>query len=430
MPITKWKKIFPAVLPLMIGFLLIGCQTPAEPAPANQELLGNSLYFDTHLSNPPGQSCASCHDPTFGFADPERGISSSEGVNAGLFGNRNSPTSAYAMYAPVRHFNEAEGIWVGGQFWDSRATGDLLGDPLADQAIGPFENPVEMANTREGVLLAIKSSDYYTTQFVPVCGEIILEDQNAIDGIYHCAGLAIAAFERTNLFAPFSSKYDFYLQTCIAEGGEMQDCAVGEGLTAQTVGAKVFHRMEWFGLQLFMGENNNDGILETGEGAKCSTCHLAEWTSLEDYELDVVVPEWAPVGWVPPMFTDFTYHNLGIPSNPENPFYTLPEEFNPDGMNFIDLGLGAIVENEADNGKFKVMTLRNISLTPPYSHNGFFTTLQDIMHFYNTRDILDWPAAEVQETVNAVDLGNLGLFMRDEHAIVMFMNTLTDGYEP
>ena len=111
------------------------------------EQLGEFLYFDENLSEPFGQSCASCHLPDVGFDDPDDELPVSEGVISGLFGGRNSPSSAYAMYAPTFHFDEEEGLWIGGQFWDGRATGDVLGDPLADQALGPFLNPVEMANT-------------------------------------------------------------------------------------------------------------------------------------------------------------------------------------------------------------------------------------------------------------------------------------------
>lgn len=411
--------------------LLAGCQSkPAEPQLTSEEMLGNALYFDTNLSNPPGQSCASCHDPAAGFADPDQDKPTSEGVHPGLFGNRNTPASAYAMYTPARYFDEAEDAWVGGQFLDSRATGESLGDPLADQAIGPFENPVEMANTREGVLQAIKTAGYYSTQFVPVCGEIDLEDPVAVDEAYNCAGLAIAAFERSGLFAQFSSKYDYYLQSCIAEGGDMHDCAVGDGEIAWNVGRKIFHMMEWHGMQIFMRENDNDGILEPGEGGMCSACHVAEWTAAEDYELNVVVPEWAPDGWIPPVFTDFSYNNLGIPRNPGNPFYSLAAEFNPDGEDFIDLGLGPVVEDEAQNGKFKVATLRNVKVSGPYTHNGFFTNTQELINFYNTRDAGNFPAAEVPETVNMEELGNLGMSHHDEMGIVMFLNTLTDGYEP
>ena len=111
-----------------------------------KEELGKFLYFYEDLSEPSGQSCASCRPPFFGFADPDRGIPVSEGVKPGLFGGRNSPIAAYAMYAPIRYFDDSEGLWIGGQFWDSRATGEVLGDPLADQSLGPFLNPVVMAN--------------------------------------------------------------------------------------------------------------------------------------------------------------------------------------------------------------------------------------------------------------------------------------------
>ncbi len=426
---TKLEKIVIFTIFALLVVLVSGSAL-AEPALSTQEELGSSLYFDANLSNPPGQSCASCHDPGFGFADPDRGKPTSEGVILGLFGNRNSPISAYAMYAPVRYFDEVEGLWIGGQFWDSRATGDFLGDPLADQAIGPFENPVEMANTREGVLQAIMASNYYWTLFVPTCGEINLMDPDAVDASYHCVGLAIAAFERTALFAQFNSKYDYYLQACLAAGGDMHQCAVGAGPVAATVGQKIFSKKEWHGMQLFMAENNNNGILEPGEGAMCSACHVADWIPADDYKLSVVVPDWAPAGWIPPVFTDFTYDNLGVPKNPDNPFYYLPPEYNPLGMDLIDYGLGAVLGDPDENGKFKVMTLRNIHLSGPYSHNGFFKSLEEITDFYNSRDVADWPAAEIPDTVNVDELGNLGLSDTDIDHLVKFMKTLSDGFVP
>ncbi len=74
------------------------------------EKLGKKLYFDTNLSEPDGQACASCHLPSAGFADPDQGIPVSEGVIPGLFGGRNSPTSSYAMYSPNFHFDENQGL--------------------------------------------------------------------------------------------------------------------------------------------------------------------------------------------------------------------------------------------------------------------------------------------------------------------------------
>jgi cytochrome c peroxidase len=125
---------------------------------------------------------------------------------------------------------------------------------------------------------------------------------------------------------------------------------------------------------------------------------------------------------VPPVFTDFTYDNLGVPKS-EHPLLV-----NAD----VDLGLGAVVGDPEENGKFKVMSLRNIGLTGPYAHNGYFTTLKDITHFYNTRDVPAemWPEPEYPQTINTDELGNLGLSSADEDALVAFMQTLSDGYVP
>jgi cytochrome c peroxidase len=137
---------------------------------------------------------------------------------------------------------------------------------------------------------------------------------------------------------------------------------------------------------------------------------------------NVVVPRWAPKGWVPPVFTDFTNDNLGVPVNPE--IVDLIGEPQP-----TNLGLGAVVGDPAENGKFKVMTLHNIGLTAPYAHNGLFADLGEITHFYNTRDVPGmWPDPEVPDTINTDELGNLGLSVEDEAAPVEFMNTLSDGW--
>ena len=149
-----------------------------------------------------------------------------------------------------------------------------------------------------------------------------------------------------------------------------------------------------------------------------------------------------------PLFTDFTYDNLGVPSNlamiedsPElmdyYPFYYPPiaPNFNPDGLNFVDYGLGAIVtingEMDPDEiGKMKVPSLRNTAVTPPYMHNGAFTNLTEVVDFYNTRDVGDWPEPEVDMNVNMDEFGDPGLSDKEVDAIVAFLETLTDGYEP
>ena len=401
-----------------IVLLLASVGTVSADGPTPIEELGEFLYFDENLSTPPGQSCASCHDPGFAFVDPDKGLPVSEGVIPGRFGTRNSPSAAYAMYAPTFYFDAGEGLWIGGQFWDGRATGDVLGDPLADQALGPFVNPVEMHNPiKRTVIVAIRNSGY-ADLFEQVWGPGSLDD---VEAAYDQVALSIAAFERTAQFAPFSSKYDAYLEACLDMPGRPNpdDCAQGIGPKARKAGEEIFTEEEWYGLQLFMGENNNDGILEKGEGAMCSACHVADWT--EDPG-NVVVPVWAPEGMVPPMLTDFTFDNLGVPKNTEFPLEGAP----------VDLGLGAIVGDTEEIGKFKVMTLRNIGLTEPYAHNGFFKDLKDITHFYNTRDVAEenWPPPEVPATINVDELGNLGLSDDDEDALVEFMKTLNDGYTP
>jgi len=388
------------------AILLLASQVMAadEPELTPIEKLGEFLYFDENLSQPGGQSCASCHDPAVGFDDPDDGLPVSEGVLPDRFGGRNSPSAAYAMYAPIRYFDEVEGLWIGGQFWDSRATGEVLGDPLADQARGPFLNPVEMNNkTKERVIKDVANSDY-AGLFEEVWGPGNLED---VETAYDNVALSIAAFERTILFAKFNSKYDAYLESCLKRNSDPDDCAIGKGPKAKKAG-KIFSNQEWNGFQLFMGD------------AMCVACHVADWTTADG---NVQVPDWAPADMVPPLFTDFTYDNLGVPKNTEYPL-------DPNAP--VDLGLGPNVLDGSENGKFKVMTLRNIGLTKPYAHNGFFKTLLEITHFYNTRDVEaeGWAVPEYPDTVNKDELGNLGLSPQDEADLVAFMMTLSDGYVP
>lgn len=329
--------------------------------PILEQQLGKLLYFDEGLSNPVGQSCASCHLPTAGFADPDQELPVSEGIVPGRFGGRNAPSAAYAAFSPDFGLDPSSGLYTGGQFWDGRAAN------LEEQAKGPFLNPVEMNNTMEGVVKQVRNSNY-AWLFKLVYGFHSLDN---VASAYDLVAKAIASFERTVLLNQFTSKYDYYLK------GKVK-------LTAT----------EKRGLELFNGKGN------------CAACHPSESAD----------------GITPPMFTDFTYDNLGVPPNMAYPFYSMVPSPYP------DLGLGNTVGKPAENGKFKVMSLRNIAKTAPYSHNGYFKTLKEIVHFYNTRDILYWPTPDVPETVNHNELGNLGLTAREEDDIVAFLKTLSDGY--
>ena len=162
----------------------------------------------------------------------------------------------------------------------------------------------------------------------------------------------------------------------------------------------------------------------------CSACHISQPGPADE----------------PPLFTDFSYDNLGAPKNPLNPFYSAMPKFNPAGASWIDPGLGGFLQSGgypeavymAEWDKQKVPTLRNVDKRPypafvkDYSHNGFFKSLEQITHFYNTRDVAgaNWPPPEVPINVNTSELGNLGLTAAEEADIVAFMKTLTDGYTP
>lgn len=343
-----------------------------------QEELGKLLFFDAKLSTPPGQACAACHGPKVGFTGPDEAINIGgavyEGAVPGRFGNRKPPASAYAGKSPILSWDGTK--WVGGMFWDGRATGNTLGDPLAEQALGPFLNPLEQNNASATAVIDKVLASSYKNLFLQLC--------TVPNTYYECVGRSIAAYERSTEVSQFTSKYDYWLK------GQAK-------LTGQ----------EQRGLELFNGK------------AKCVNCH------------------------VPPNFTDFTYDNLGVPKNPKNPFYKEPE-WNPDGKKWVDTGLGGFLEAaghpqsiyEAEWGKQKVPTLRNVDLRPDkkfvkaYSHNGYFKSLKEIVHFYNTRDVpgAGWPAPEVAANINKAEMGNLGLNRGEELAIVAFLKTLSDGY--
>ena len=361
---------------------------PADSRQAEKALLGQALFFDPSLSSPAGQSCATCHAASAAFTDPNRELPVSKGVIPGRVGNRNTPTAMYAAFSPDFHFDKEEGLYVGGQFLDGRAA------TLEEQAKGPLLNPLEMANPDKRSVVEKVRRAAYSPDFDKVFGKGALDDT---EQAYERIAEALAAFERTSQFSPFSSKYDAWL-----------------------AGKAKLTQQELRGLRLFEAEDKGN----------CAACHPSK-------------P--GPKG-EPPLFTDFTYDNLGVPRNPDNPFYKLPAQHNPAGAAWVDRGLGATVNKPSEDGKFKVPTLRNIELTAPYMHNGYFKTLRGSVVFYNDRDSKPrckqktvnedialkqqcWPAPEVGANVNDEELGNLGLTEREIDDIVAFMKTLNDGWQ-
>jgi len=409
------------------------------------ERLGKLIFEDTQLSIRKNQACVSCHTADTGFTGPfenfNREGSVVEGSIAGRFGNTKPTSIAYASPAPVLHHRiEREAgepdsyLFVGGSFNNGRATGKLLGNPVADQARQPFLNPLEMGLPDAACVVHRvcnpETPDYYSIKLADVWGKNVCnlewpanlkkqcavpesnitlteETRKAVETAYDRIALSLLAFQSSKMVNTYSSKFDAYLA----------------GKAKLTI-------KEELGKQLFEGRGG------------CAVCHVLD-------------P--GPSGETA-LFTDFTYDNLGVPRNPDNPFYT-QKKFNPIGAKWVDLGLATTLGSDPlykalandQLGKVKVPTLRNVDKRPTpgfvkaFMHNGYFKSLKSVVHFYNTRDIKPacknlltrealaikqncWPEPELKVNVNKDELGDLKLTDTEEDAIVAFMRILSDGY--
>jgi cytochrome c peroxidase len=400
---------------VFIVFTVMGLTVSSAPllaqALTDEEQLGKLIFFDNNLSFNGNQACAVCHAPDVGFTGPLSEINAHGAVYEGSipdrFGNRKPPSSAYATLSPILHFviEKKEALFNGGNFWNGRATGEKLGNPAADQAQGPFLNPLEQALATPADVVERVCASAYGDLFRQVWGEEACDPAN-VAMAYDYIALSITAYEASPESNAFTSKYDYTF-----------------------MGKAKLTKQEQKGYALFRGKG------------MCHRCHISNGQKA--------------------LFTDFTYDNLGVPKNPDNPFYYAEPVFNPLGYDWVDEGLGGFLTNridyavyaDANLGKQKVPTLRNVDKRPgpdfvkAYGHNGYFKSLWGIVHFYNTRDVKPqcdnpftteadalsqdcWPAPEVAENVNMDELGNLGLTLEEEDAIVAFLTTLSDGYQP
>ena len=448
---AKTSLGFVGVMGLGVWFWLMSgvshAQAPALPPMSPESQLGQALFFDPTLSNPKGLSCSECHSPTAGWTYSVSEIIQMfgpvPGAVIGRFGNRRPPTLGYAAYMQAGPPTLIPGLplYAGGFFYDGRAA------TLGDQASFPIQNPNEMNNTPAGVVQAVASGKN-AAMFQRVYG-VSISSLPVSTGFADVVD-AIVAYEQADVVSPFNSKYDQYL------AGQVQ-------LSSQ----------EMAGLQLFTGSTTGrPGGTPTPKQANCFVCHS--------------IPTTAGAG--PDLFTGSVFLNTGVPKNPNNPYYgqtnpiSDPQGYNPLGFNYIDLGLGDFLypENQslpagntgkgsngkgdflAINGLFKTPTLRNVDLRPNpsfvkcYGHNGFFKSLAQIVHFYNTRnlttcpgEVIDftkanpyahlkgmplWPPPESPSAATLVNptgaanglLGNLGLSPQDEANLVAFMRTLSD----
>ena len=272
--------------------------------------LGKQLYFDGRLSKNNAVSCAFCHNPMTGFADPRQ---TSIGVGGGV-GGRQAPTVYNTGFIPL-------------QFWDGRA------GSLEEQATGPIVNPVEMAETHENVVKKLGKIKGYQQQFRAVFGT----DVN-LQGIAE----AIAAYERTVVST--NSAFDKYV---LGDAKAMDEAAVR-------------------GMALFKGK------------ARCVLCHNG------------------------PNFTDNQFHNLGVPQV---------------GPMKEDLGRFYVTRQERDKGAFKTPTLRSITETAPYMHDGVFKTLEEVV------DFLDQGGGQNPNLSPLVK--PLGLTQQEKADLIAFLKALT-----
>ncbi len=396
-PHTVAANTFRLAMRLAIAALLAtlaacggGNELGAPPALSDAAKLGRQIFNDATLSASGRVACASCHLESQAFA-------STLAVNPGgpaleLSGTRNAPSLTYLDLTPAFFFAK-DGTPTGGFDRDGRV------NSLIEQARLPFLSGNEMANESPASIVAKLKAAAYALEFKALFGSQIFEQG---DAAFERALFALASFQREDpAFHPYSSKFDAVL-----------------------AGTAVLTAQETRGLALYNNPLKGN----------CAACH----------------PSTRGPDGSPPLFTDFSYDNLGVPRNADIPA-------NRDAS-YFDLGLCGPARTDLAGrsdlcGAFKVPTLRNIEKTAPYFHNGRFATLVDALRFYVRRDTNpeQWYPRSADNTVNKFDdlpaayQANVNtsevpynrqpgdqpaLSEPDIADLVVFLKTLTDGYQP
>jgi cytochrome c peroxidase len=440
------------------------------------ETLGELEIFDPNLSVNNNIACSYCHDPAAGYGNGASILSVFTGganpgsvpiTNHGSFpdnrmAKRNPQTYVYAPYYPPLQYNATQGDFYGGNFWDGRATGYRLQNSAAEQGQDPPVDPEEMANPDTACVVWKLSLSNYKFFFEEVWGTGSLEiawpanvkticstpkgaaifgtnatpltlspsERTRAQQAFDEFAQAIAAYEISSSVSPFTSKFDGFL-------------AASNTLTAQ----------EERGYALFNGK------------AQCNTCHI------DGRSNTATGTDNGAATSVAPLFTDFTYNNIGLPRNVILPWYAenFPDQWgftgNPLGIGFTDEGVGLFLDGYYGappndtwgehlpffEGKFQTSTVRNAGKVPykgfvkAYMHNGYLLSLKEVVHFYNTRDAYPgafvagacrpgtvekvncWPPPEDPNNEN-MTIGKLGLSSAEENDLVAFLETLTDGF--
>ncbi|MBI3530017.1 MAG: c-type cytochrome [Betaproteobacteria bacterium] len=367
-----------------------GSSSPSEASLSAQAKLGEKIFKDVSLSASGAQSCATCHDPNHAHSPANALAVQLGGLASNQQGFRKTPGIRY-LNTNTAFFFDSEDTPTGGFFWDGRAAS------LAEQAAEPFLNPVEMANPDKASVVAKLAAASYATEFKAAFGADIFND---VDGAYLRMTLAIQRYEKEDEeFNAFTSKYDAFLR-----------------------GKAALTNQELRGLALFNAPTKGN----------CAGCHPAARGS--DGSM--------------PLFTDFTYDNLGVPRNTDILANADPAYF--------DLGLCQRADLAARTdlcGVFKVPSLRNVADRKAYFHNGKFKTLKDTLTFYVQRDTnpekfyplnpdltvkkFDDLPPEFVGNVNTAEvpynrrLGDAPALTDAEiDNVIAFLQTLSDGYTP
>ena len=350
-------------------------------------MLGDKIFADVSLSASGKQSCATCHDPAFAHAQNNDLPVQFGGPNGDVQGFRAAPSLRYRNEVPAFAFDK-EGTPIGGLTRDGRATS------LAAQAAVPFVAPHEMANSPAAIVAAVKAGAY-GAQFKQVFGAAVFDD---VEQAFARVTFAVQQYQLEDpKFHPFDSKYDLFL-----------------------AGKATLSEAELRGLALFNRPDKGN----------CAACHTSSRRA----------------DGAPPLFTDFSFDNLGVPRNAAIKATADPSYFDMGlcGPDRLDLA------GRTDLcGAFQVPTLRNVATRKVFFHNGSFSQLSEVVRFYVQRDTNpgDWyplvggvvekyndlPAA-YRGNVNTSEapynrrLGEQPALSSAEIAdVVAFMRTLTDA---
>src|SRR5713226_2282434 len=444
------------------------------------ETLGELLLFDQNISPGRNQACTSCHMPYAGWSGPIPSVNGTIIAYPGTVhfraGKRTAQRHTYAPFFPVLQYNQVQGLFFGGNFFDSRATGYLLRVPDAEQAQGPPVDTQEMGFPDTACVAFRLSHAVYRPLFEEVWGKGSLDITFPPETAQICAtpgGAAVFGGNTTPIpLTPTdrthaNTVYDHWGQSIDSYEQSVQVSAFSSKFDAFVKGNYTMTADEMAGYNLFKGKGN------------CNSCHVdGRGTTLKPGQTDTSTIATAN----PPLFTCFGSANEGLPLNPRDAFYyqTTPDSFgftgNPLGFGYRDLGMGTFLRSgfgSAPNpnvawrklaptvdGQFQVSSARNVAMAPPqcptteapgpyfqkeFFHNGYIKSLKQLVHFYNTRDKLRFPVTSGHcppgktekvdcwphpEVLNNIDMttGSLGLTDEEENQIVAFLQTLTDGF--